>query len=300
VLLPLWVLCLVWTGLAAFLSVFAGGMTDSWLFPLLGLGVVAGFALLTWGLYFWLRGRVPADLGGLLLVPAFVLGVYGVQRLWICEPLALSGLGRAQLCTARLYERGEGGAIRSRSIARGWYRHAAERGVAEAGYRVAGFTRDRARKITWYTRAADQGHAGAAYQLYWLLEKAEPAAALERLQAAVRQRHAGAQYRLGVLLRNGSGGVERDLPHARRLWLRAAGDGYISAQRSLAIAYASDGILFDFDPQLSRHWEERARTAAQAKPEIPLIEQALEWNWERVLQESRERHARAEAGDTAA
>jgi TPR repeat protein len=94
--------------------------------------------------------------------------------------------------------------------------------------------------------------------------------------------------------------VERDLPRAHKLWLRAAEDGYISAQRSLAIAYASDGILFDHDPELSRHWEERACTAAQAKPEIPLIEQALEWNWERVLQEVRERHARAEAGDIAA
>jgi TPR repeat protein len=133
-----------------------------------------------------------------------------------------------------------------------------------------------------------------------LLEKTEPAAALERLQAAVRRGHAGAQYHLGLLHRNGSGGVERDLSRTRALWRRAAEEGYISAMRSLAIAYARDGILFGHDPELSRHWEAAARTAAQAKPEIPRIEQALEWNWERVLQEARERHARAAAGDTAA
>jgi len=275
-------------------------MTGGWLYPLLGLAVVPVFLLLSRGLYFWIRGRMLADAGMLLLVPAFILTVYSVQRLWICEPLALSGLGRAQLCTARLYERGDGGAIRSRSIARGWYRHAAERGVPEAEYAVAGFTRDRAQKITWYTRAADQGHAGAAYQLYWLLEKAEPGAAVERLQVAVRRGHSGAQYRLGLLHRNASGGVERDLPRTRKLWQRAAEDGSISAMRALAIAYASDGILFDQDPALSQHWEQQAHTRAQAKPDIPLIEQALEWNWERVLQEARERQARAEAGDATA
>ncbi len=299
VLLPLWVLTLIWTGLAAFMGVFAGAMTGSLYFPLLGLAVVPVFALMTWGLYFWIRSRPLADAGVLLLVPAFVLSVYSMQRLWLCEPLALSGLGRAQLCTARLYERGDGGAIRNRGTARGWYRQAADRGVAEAEYQVGGFTRGRKRKITWYTRAADQGHAGAAYQLYWLLEKTEPEAAVARLQAAVRQEHAGAQYRLGLLHKNAYGGIERDLPRARKLLLHAARGGHISAMRALAIAYARDGILFDFDPELSRQWEQQARTLAPSKPDIPLIEQALEWNWERVLQEVRARHARAEAGDAA-
>jgi len=177
VLLPLWVLVLIWTGLVAAMGVFAGGMTGSWLFPLLGLAVVPVFALLTWGLYFWVRGRPLADASVLLLVPAFFLTVYTVQKQWICEPLAFSGVGRAQLCTARLYERGEGGAIRNQHTARGWYRHAAEQGVAEAEFEVAGFTYERAQKIDWYTRVAGHGHAGAAYQLYWLLEKTEPEAA---------------------------------------------------------------------------------------------------------------------------
>ena len=300
VLLPLWVLCLIWTGLAVFMGVFVGGMTGTWLYPLLGLLLLPVFALLSWGLYFWIRSRPLADAGVLLLVPAFVLTVYSVQRLWLCEPLALSGLGRAQLCTARLYEHGEGGAIRNRSTARGWYRHAAERGVPGAEFAVAGFTRDHKQKIDWYTRAADQGHAGAAYQLYWLLEKAKPGDALERLQAAVRRGHSGAQYRLGLLHRSGYGGVEQDLPRTRALWLRAAKDGYFSALCALAIAYARDGILFDYDAQLSEHWEQQARSLAPSKPDIPLIEQALAANWERVLQEVRERHARAEAGDRTA
>jgi TPR repeat protein len=299
-LLPLWVLCLIWTGLAVAMGVFAGGMAGSLYFPLLGLLLVPVFALLSWGLYFWIRGRWLADAGMLLLVPAFIVGVYSEHRLWLCEPLAWSGLGRAQLCTAGLYANGDGGAIRSEGTARDWYRLAAEQGVAEAEYQVARFTREREQKIAWYTRAADQGHAGGAYQLYWLLEKADTGAALQRLQAAVRQGHAGAQYRLGLLYLNEYGGVERDLQRTRELWPRAARGGHISAMRALAIAYARDGALFGHDQELSRHWEQQARTLAQSNPEIPLIEQALEWNWERVLREVRERRTRAGSGDTAA
>ena len=300
VLLPLWVLALIWTGLLAAMGVFVGGVAGSWLYPLLGLLVVPVFVLLTWGLYFWIRGRRLADASVLLLVPVFFLTTYTVQKQWLCEPLAFSGLGQAQLCTARLYEYGEGGAIRNRQTARDWYRQAAEHGDAEAEYLVADSSYEREQKLDWYTRAADHGHGGAAYQLYWLLEKTEPAAAVQRLQAAVQQGHAGAQYRLGLLHRNTHGIVDRDLQRTRELWLRAAGGGYISAMRSLAIAYARDGVLFDYDPEQSRHWEQQAHTLAKSEPDIPLIEQGLEWNWERVLQEVRARHARAESGDAAA
>lgn len=151
VLLPLLLLTLIWTGLSAAMGVFVGGLSGSWFFLLLGLAVVPVFALLCWGLYLWVRSRTLADVGMLLLVPAFIVTVYSVQRLWLCEPLALSGLGHAQLCTARLYERGEGGAIRNKGTARYWYRAAAEQGVAEAEYQVAGFTREREQQLDWYT-----------------------------------------------------------------------------------------------------------------------------------------------------
>ena len=96
-----------------------------------------------------------------------------------------------------------------------------------------------------------------------------------------------------------TGAWERNLPRTRELWVRAARGGYISAMRSLAIAYAEDGILFDYDQKLSRYWEQQAKSLAHSTPDIPLIEQAQEWNWERVLQEVRARHTRAEAGDAA-
>ena len=297
VLFPLWLLGLIWTLLAAAMGVFAGGVAGSWLFSLLSLLVVPVFGLISWGLYYWLRGRPQADAGMLLMVPALIFTVYTAQRLWICEPLALSGLGPAQLCTARLYEQGSGGAIRNQATAHGWYRRAAEQGVAEAEYEVAGFTRERKQQIDWYTRAADHGHAAAAYNLYWLQEKTEPKIALQRLQVAARQGHAGAQYRLGLLYQNSGGGVEKDLSRTRELWPLAASGGHISAMRALAIAYAGEGILFDHDPDASLLWEHRARSLAQSQPDIPLIEQALEWNWERVLEEVRARIARADAGD---
>ena len=297
VLLPLWLLILIWTGLSVSMGVFAGGMTGSWIFPLLGVALLPVFALLTWGLYYWIRSRAAADAAMLLLVPAFMTTVYTVQRLWICEPLAWSGLGYGQLCTAQLYEHGDGGAIINQNTARDWYRLAAEQGVAEAEYQVADFTYAREQKIAWFARAADHGHAGASYQLYWLLEKTEPGAALPRLQAAVDRGSAGAQYRLGVLQQTGYGGVERDLQSTRELWAQAAAGGYISAMRALAIAYARDGILFDSDPEMSRHWEQQARELASLKPDIPTIEQFLERNWERLLQEARARRALAEDGD---
>ena len=172
--------------------------------------------------------------------------------------------------------------------------------MTEAEYQLAGFTYERAQKIDGYSRAADHGHGDAAYQLYWLLEKTEPETAVQRLQAAVDQGHAGAQYRLGQLHRNTHGIVGRDLQRTRELWLQAAEGGYISAMRALAIAYARDGVLFDYDSELSRHWEQQAHALAPSEPEIPLIEQALEMNWERILQEVRTRHAKAESGDAAA
>jgi len=67
--------------------------------------------------------------------------------------------------------------------------------------------------------------------------------------------------------------------------------------RALTIAYARDGVLFDYDPELSLHWEQQARLPAALQVEIPLIETPLASNWERELQEVRERHSRAEAGD---
>jgi len=70
------------------MGIFVGGMTGSLLFPLLGLGLMPAFFLLTLGLYFKIRSRTMADTGVLLLVPFIMLTVYSVQRLWICEPLA--------------------------------------------------------------------------------------------------------------------------------------------------------------------------------------------------------------------
>ncbi len=262
VLLPMWVLGLIWTLLAVGMGVFAGGVAGSWLFSLLSLLVVPVFGLISWGLYHWLRGRPQADVAILLLVPTLIFTVYVTQRLWVCEPLALSGLGQAQLCTARLYELGSGGAIRNQATALAWYRRAAEQGVAEGQYEVAGFAREREQKIDWYTRAADHGLAGAAYQLYWLQEKTAPETALQRLQAAARQGHAGAQYRLGLLYQNSGGVVEKDLSRTRELWPLAANGGHISAMRALAIAYAGDGVLFDHDPDASLLWEQRARRLA--------------------------------------
>jgi hypothetical protein len=67
-LLPLWLLCLLWTGVTIAMGVFAGALAGSWLLPLLSLGLLPLFVLLSWCYYRWIRGGVAADAGGLLLV----------------------------------------------------------------------------------------------------------------------------------------------------------------------------------------------------------------------------------------
>ena len=300
VLLPVWSLTLVWTGVAIYLGVVAGGVAGSTGLALAAIALLLGFGLLSWGLIAWLRGRLAAEVAVLLLVPVGGIAVALGLSLWICEPLAWSGIARAQLCTARLYESGHGGAVRNLGVARTWYRRAADQGVTAAVVRLGELSQGRDGKIAGYTAAADAGDAEAAYGLYRLLEPTEPGAALTRLRMAAAQGHAAARYRLGLLYLGGSGGLSPDLEHTRRLWTQAAADGYVSAQRELAIAYAADGVLFQRDPALSEQWERKARAAVFAAQELPPGEVALAANWEQQLQQARRRDAQVRGGDAAA
>ena len=288
----------LWSGIAAVMVAFAGMVGGS------GLGVLVSLAiLLIWGavcywLWRWVRGSALADAGWLLIISVFCGNVYYWQRAWICEPLAYSGVGRAQLCTAKLYESGSGGVIRNKQTARAWYGYAAERGIAEAQYEVGKFTRKREHKESWLTRAADQGNSEAALELYFLSGRSE--AGVVRLQEASAAGHAGAHYYLGNHYYYASGGLERDLPRVRYLWNEAAQNGNPQAMQALAIAWARGGILFDKSAEKSQYWERRARESARDVKAMRPLERSFAANWERVLLEVRARHEAAEAGDTQA
>ncbi|MCZ6889523.1 MAG: hypothetical protein O7H39_13590, partial [Gammaproteobacteria bacterium] len=262
-----------------------------WVLLIVGpLLVIAAFGLISWGIVRWVRVNVVADAFVAVAIVVFGAWVWVFQTAWMCQPLAGSGVGYAQLCTARLYRDGAGGVIRDRSAAGYWFRQAAEQGLAEAEYEVGQATRERAEKRRWLTRAADQGNAQAAFALYRLDRS------VAYLRMAADKRYAAAQYHLGVLHRSGSLEVERDFGRTATLWQRAADGGSVAAMQQLAIATAQDGVLFEADAQASLRWEERAR-AAPLDPGSSQLEAFLAINFERVLSEARARQGRAEQGD---
>ena len=297
VLLPAWVLWAIWVGLGAFWLGVAGLAGGSGLFALLGVGVVIAFLLFSVLLIYWLRGRVWADAGMVLMIATAFAVVAVKYTVWLCEPLGYSGFTAAQICTARLYADGRGGALHDPRIAMGWYRHAAEAGSRKAQFILGTTSPVRAQREHWLRQATMQGHGPSAYALYVLLGKRDEN--LEWLQLAVDQGYADAQYQLARRLISGNA-VARDIPRARALLQTAAYGGSAGAMRELAIAYAGDGILFDHSDELSRQWEARALSAPQPKKFAPADERNFVATFPSELQRTRTRYADASSGDAVA
>ena len=226
---------------------------------LLAVAPIVIYVITFWGLVRWIRHKRFGDVSIILVIITFVSVLYTFQRVWICEPLAYSGVGIAQSCTAQLYETGTGGVIARLGTAREWYRNAADKGIAEAQYWVGMDTRDIDERKKWLTHAAEQGYAPAAYQLFLLL-RPENEQALEWLQYAVRKNYPPALYRLGLLHGNGYQ-VAYDLERTRKLWNRSAKAGHPTAMRALAIAYAR-GVIFEINLDASKKWEQKAISAS--------------------------------------
>ena len=296
VVLPLWVLVGVWTYLGTYWLGFATLVSGVGLLMLLTPAPLAIYGVMTWGLVRWIRGKRFGDASVVLIILAFVSIIYGYQRAWLCEPLAHSGLGRAQLCTAKLYESGEGGVIRDRGAARAWYQKAADHRLAEAEFWIGMHTSDRAERRQWLTRAAEQGHSPAAYRLFLLLGP-EHDDALDWLQFAVREGYPPAMYRLGLLHSNGYR-VPHDMERTRKLWQRSAEAGHVTAMRALALAYAR-GVLFDIDLDASIQWEQKALAAStgEDRTRLPADEHSFVQVWRTQLARLRARAAIIAAGD---
>jgi hypothetical protein len=137
------------------------------------------------------------------------------------------------------------------------YRPLAERGNAEAQYRIGrmyefgqGVPQDKAQGIAWIRKAAAQNHADAQQELGFIYAsgdgvKQDDAQAVEWFRKAAMQGNATAQYNLGLLYAKGQG-VQKDYAQAIDWWRKAAAQGSEDAQLKLAVVYhTGQGVAKD-------------------------------------------------------
>lgn len=97
-----------------------------------------------------------------------------------------------------------------------------------------------------------QKTVGAASLLASLWVGAQPVELLNEAQKGNPE----AQSNLAVLMVRGLGGVEKNLPEAAKWYLRAAEQGHVTAQVSLAELYESGQGMVDLAQ--AAHWYQRA------------------------------------------
>jgi Sel1 repeat-containing protein len=128
------------------------------------------------------------------------------------------------------------------------YRPLAERGNAEAQYRIGrmyefgkGYPQDKAQGIAWIRKAAAQNHADAQQELGFIYAtgdgvKQDDVLAVGWFRKAANHGDATAQYNLGLLYAKGQG-VERDYAQAIAWWRKSATQGNADAQFKLGVVY---------------------------------------------------------------
>lgn len=117
----------------------------------------------------------------------------------------------------------------------GWYERLAERGDAEAQYRLGqlyedgiGVGSDLELAERWYAAAARQGHLQAQWRLAQRLKTEDPKAAAHWYRSAAKRGHAPAAFNLAVMLENAQG-VDLDLESAAALYEQAYVGGVAEA-----------------------------------------------------------------------
>jgi TPR repeat protein len=141
------------------------------------------------------------------------------------------------------------------------YRPLAERGNAEAQYRVGrmyefgqGVAQDKAQGIAWIRKAAAQNHIDAQQELGVIYAigdgvKQDDVQAVEWFRKAALQGDAMAQYNLGLLYAKGQG-VNKDYAQAIDWWRKSASQGSAEAQFKLGVVYHT-GQGVEKDPVLA-------------------------------------------------
>jgi hypothetical protein len=137
------------------------------------------------------------------------------------------------------------------------YRPLAERGNAEAQYRIGrmyefgkGYPQDKAKGIAWIRKAAAQNHADAQQELGFIYAtgdgvKQDDVLAVAWFRKAANHGDATAQYNLGLLYAKGQG-VQKDYAQAIDWWRKSAAQGNADAQFKLGVVYHNgDGVAKD-------------------------------------------------------
>ncbi len=166
--------------------------------------------------------------------------------------------GEAALQLGRMYWSGQGVTTANYAEAMRLFRHAADRGEAEAltalgdAYRLGrGVARDDAEAARWYQKAADRGEPQGMYELAGLFEKGrgvakDDAQALRLYRRAVEQDHAAAMYRLGLMSYEGRG-VAQDYGTALEWYRKAADRDYAPAIHVIGWLYQNgQGVAKDY------------------------------------------------------
>lgn len=123
--------------------------------------------------------------------------------------LALQGNAEAQCRVAKAYWNGDG-VKKSKEKAIGFYKSAAEQGLADAQFQLANyydFITDLKEAIYWNLKAAQQGHVSAQYWMGYYYDEGE--GVVRDIEKAIywyakssEQGHDAAQERLGELLQD--------------------------------------------------------------------------------------------------
>jgi len=137
------------------------------------------------------------------------------------------------------------------------YRPLAERGDAEAQYRIGrlyefgkGYPKDQAQGIAWIRKAAAQNHTDAQQELGFIYAtgdgvKQDYVQAVAWFRKAATTGDAQAQYNLGLLYAKGQG-VEKDYAQAIDWWRKSAAQGHADALFKMAVIYQNgSGVTKD-------------------------------------------------------
>jgi TPR repeat protein len=128
------------------------------------------------------------------------------------------------------------------------YRPLAERGNAEAQYRIGrmyefgnGYAQDKAVGIAWVRKAAAQGHVDAAQELGVVYATGDGVTrddvqAVAWFRKAAEKGDAMAEYNLGLMYARGQG-VAKDYAQAVEWWRKSAPQGHADAQLKLAVVH---------------------------------------------------------------
>jgi TPR repeat protein len=185
-------------------------------------------------------------------------------QLWL---LAQDGNDRdAQFYLGLIYATGKG-VPKDATQAVGWYRKAADQGLAEAQFFLGlmyrdgeGISQDSAQAAAWYRKAAEQGNAYGQYNLGylhangWVVSNPDAGTFVTWFWKAAQQGYAPAQAMLGAMYAKGDG-VSKDLV-AAYMWssLSAAqGDETGKTNRDLLESRMSNEQIAEAQ-KLSREW----------------------------------------------